>query len=336
MSVSRRASAHSAHFQNPAVTIPACLPHGKANGPWMIRDSVAKLRRKYEEVLHSREFDGYAAARRADAQWRNRIEMADLLTTWLMQSQIERRPGAIEAVMECHATIEAALAMVPDDVALEQDIPERTWKHLEALFQAFWVKGVALATMTKVLCMKRPDLIPMLDSHVMGFVFHRNWPYHEGSRISDLPAAGVMAMRQFRDLMLHGENLEALVAIRDELAPWLSGLDVSSRTVPALSLVRVLDNLLWYDSKGHVYFGIAALADGLEPAALIDRLKDADHAARWRAAKALGEFGPAARQAIAALAEVERDEREDSLVRWYAAEASKQIDPKSAVEEAPS
>jgi hypothetical protein len=294
--------------------IPPFLPHGDTNGPWMIRDCVAKLHRKYEEFPHSREFDGYAAARWMDMPWRNRIEMVDLLATWLMQSQIERRPGAIEGVMECRAGIEAALAGVPDDLALEQDIPERTWWCLEALFRAFWVKGVALATMTKVLCMKRPALIPMLDSHVMGFLFRCEWPLRDGSRISDLAAAGVVAMGQFRQLMLHGENLKALAAIRDELAPWLTGLEVSSGAAPAPSLVRVLDSLLWYDWKGHDYFGTKVLEKDLGPAALIDRLKDADHAVRWRAAKALGEIVPAAREAVAALAEVKRDESEDSLV----------------------
>jgi HEAT repeat protein len=94
----------------------------------------------------------------------------------------------------------------------------------------------------------------------------------------------------------------------------------------------VLDSLLWYDWKGHEYFGTTALEQDLEPAALSDRLKDADHAVRWRAAKALGEFGPAAREAVGALAELERDESEGSLVRWWAAEALKQIDPKSAAE----
>jgi hypothetical protein len=67
--------------------------------------------------------------------------MTDLLATWLMQSQIERRPGAIEGVMEYRPGIETALAVVPDDLALEQNIPVPIWALLEALFRAFWVKG---------------------------------------------------------------------------------------------------------------------------------------------------------------------------------------------------
>jgi HEAT repeat protein len=180
--------------------------------------------------------------------------------------------------------------------------------------------------------MKRPALIPMLDSHVMGFLFRRHRPLRDGRLISDLPAAGVMAMKQFRQLMLHGDNLKALTAIRDDLAPWLTRLDVSSGGTPSLSLVRVLDSLLWYDWKGHESFGTTALEQGLAPAALIDRLRDTDHAIRWRAAKALGGFGPAAQEVVTPLAELEQDENEGSLVRWWAAVALKQIDPKRATQ----
>src|SRR5207237_10911618 len=108
------------------------------------------------EFHQSPEFDGYISARASgDLSWGNRIEMCDLLTSWLMQSQIERRPGTIEAIMERRTDIEAALANVPEDISLEEEIPEQTWQRLEKLFETFRVKGAGLASMTKGLCMKR-------------------------------------------------------------------------------------------------------------------------------------------------------------------------------------
>ncbi len=324
MSPSHPALPASAAGADLPLTIPPTLAYGDTNGPWLIRHGAAKLRRKYGDVFHSREFDAYAIARATqDPSWRNRIEVADLLATWTMQSQIERRPGAIEAVLERRGLIEAALALVPVDLRLEQDIPDQTWSHLRALFEAFRVHGVAVASMTKVLCMKRPALIPMMDTHVMGFIFKGEWPTEDGRAVQDYAAAGVIGMKQFRELMLHRKNLEVLAAIRDDLAPWLAQLDVSSRAVPAPSLVRVLDSLLWYDWNGHSYFG--AIHEGLEMEALVGLLGDADHAIRWRAADALGKMGPAAQGAVQALAGIVQHEGEHSLVGWWAQWALNQI-----------
>jgi hypothetical protein len=309
------------HQLDLVITIPETLGHGATSGCWASRHGVAKLQRKYgDKFVHSREFDGYAAARASqDPSWCNRIEMADLLATWLMQSQIERRPGAIEAVMERRASIEDELAKVPEYLALEQEIPEQTWRQLGLLFKAFRVPGVALATMTKVLCMKRPALIPMMDGHVMGFLFQRKGPQ-----------SGVVGMKQFRALMLYGENLKVLAAIRDELTPWLARLEVSSRAAPKPSLARVLDSLLWYDWNGHTYFYFGGIVGELPVTALVTRLKDADHAVRWRAAQALAGFGQAAQEAVPDLVGAMSDESEDSLVRWWAGHALKTIDPDAA------
>lgn len=309
---------------DPVVAIPPSLPNGETGGPWLIWDGVAKLKRKYAEVLHSREFDGYCAVRAArDCGWPNRIEMADLLATWLMQSQIERRPGAIEAVIDRRAEIESRLADVPRDMALEEAIPEHTWEGLRSLFEAFRVKGVAVGTMTKVLCMKRPSLIPMMDTHVMGFLFQKERPYAAGRAIHKDADVAVAAMQQFRELILHVGNRETLTAIRHELTPWLNALEVSSGAAPALSLVRVLDCLLWYDWKGHMYFGVEEV--DLTVPALVDRLGDSDHAIRWRAARALAAMGPQAREAVPALHEVLNEESESSLVGWWAEHALRAI-----------
>jgi hypothetical protein len=318
---------------NPVITIPESLREGATNGPWTIRHNVAKLQRKYGgDFSLSREFDAYGAARAAqDPSWRNRIEMVDLLATWMMQSQIERRAGAIEAVMEKRADIEAELAKVPEELALEEEhISEQTWSQLEILFRTFRLWGVSLATMTKVLSLKRPALIPMLDSHVMGFLFQKERPLQDNRKIQDDARVGVVGMRQFRELMRHGKNLEALTSIGNEINSWLAGQLVSSHTAPVLSAVRLLDCLLWYDWNGHTYFG--TLEDGLAVSALIARLTDGDHSLQWRAAKALSETEPAPHAAIPTLVEVCNDERQDSLVRWWAGCAVKKINPAAATE----
>jgi hypothetical protein len=311
------------------ITIPPRLSFGETAGPWKIRHAVDKLKRKYGDFLESREFDGYSAERAIqDSSWRNRLEMADLLITCLMQSQIEKRPAVIDALMERRPGIEAAMLQVPDGLALELDIPELVWQKLETLFREFRVKGVSLATITKVLCLKRPALIPMLDNHVMRFLFKGGRPCDNEDLIQPDAAVGVMGMKQFRQLMLHGENLKALAWVRDALNPWLNSLKVSSRVAPAPSLVRVLDSLLWYDWDGHSHFG--KLESRLPVPALVALLREGDHAARWRAAKCLGEAGPAAQESVSSLIEVLKVEGEDSLIGWWCAEALKKIDPKAA------
>ncbi len=278
-----------ATYDHLVITIPDRLQQGETCCTWSIKHGIAKLQLKYSEFRDSLEFDGYVAARAAESPaWRNRIEMADLLMTRFMQSQIERRPGAIEAVMENRSKIETALAMIPADLDLEQAISDQTWHHLESLFVAFRVSGVALATMTKVLSMKRPALIPMIDDHVRRFLFRHGWPRDGRRLIRPDAAAGVRCMKQFRELMQYERNLQVLTAIRNEMSSWFVGRTASSGASPALSLVRVLDSLLWYDWQGCENFGKSVLERGLSIPELVLRLVHSNHVVRWRAARALG------------------------------------------------
>jgi len=125
------------------------------------------------------------------------------------------------------------------------------WDALEGLLATMECKGVGLAKMTKLLCQKRPALIPMLDSYVMGFLFKSEWP---AVRPNTYAKAGVEGMKQFRALLLHGNNLAATKAISEEMNAWLADR-VEDRTPPHLSPVRVLDSLLWFDWWGFTAFG---------------------------------------------------------------------------------
>ncbi len=128
--------------------------------------------------------------------------------------------------------------------------------------------------MTKVLSLKRPKLIPIIDRNVLGFLFRDEWPRTGRQCVSDVGAARVLAMKQFRGLMLFGENLARLRAIAAELNPWMAGLSVSTRRAPRLSNARVLDCLLWYDWDGHRHFGSDTIGDGLSITDLLARLDD--------------------------------------------------------------
>jgi hypothetical protein len=102
---------------------------------------------------------------RADARWRRE------------DAQVANRAGArmssheIDALMRRKSTIEAALRAIPGDAELADPDEHIPWEALHALYAAFGgIPGVGLAKATKALHKKRPQLIPMLDSFVAGYL----------------------------------------------------------------------------------------------------------------------------------------------------------------------
>ena len=76
----------------------------------------------------------------------------------------------VEAILERKHLIEAALSRIPPTASLadESEVP---WDALDELYAAVdGIPGVGLAKATKFLHKKRPHLVPMLDSFVVGYL----------------------------------------------------------------------------------------------------------------------------------------------------------------------
>ena len=191
------------------IEIPCRLEFGPTDGRWIITNCLEKLKEKYGENCgrsRSLEFDQYGWDRaRSSPRWTNRLEGADLAATTLMNSRISGKD--MDRLLSVAADVGMALQQIPANLDLfttENDIP---WSALETLFGTLEMHNIGTAKITKAVCMKRPRLIPMLDAYVMEFIFKGGWP--------DLPddtyaQAALAGMKQFRALMMHGNNLAAV------------------------------------------------------------------------------------------------------------------------------
>lgn len=178
-----------------------------------------------------------------------------------MNSQIET--DDVEGLLQRRTAIGDSLAGVPRDVDLAgANLDNGSLRgKLERLFIAFRVPGVGIAKATKVLCLKRPRLIPMLDSRVLEALYGTWWT---GSKDPIVFAGEILdGMTRFQQLMnwptSNGStNLQILMKLSEEIS---AGLESCLRRLvilaphPIITPVRVLDNLLWFDWWGYKYFG---------------------------------------------------------------------------------
>lgn len=111
------------------------------------------------------------------------------------------------------------LFQTPDAVWVRERVPKR----LAALFETVIGKGIGIARATKVLHIKRPALIPVCDSYVLGLM--------------GIPNAGAES----------GVALvEHLRSIRKELLPTLLECQAGlNRRGIDRTLVRIVDSLIW-------------------------------------------------------------------------------------------
>lgn len=107
-------------------------------------------------------------------------------------------------------------------------------QRLATMFAVTKRRGLGLAVITKVLHIKRPQLIPVMDSVVIEQI---------GARVSDDVATWVAAIGQVR--AVGRENLAELQGIRDHLR---------AKGIADRSLVRILDVLLWVSSPASGLF----------------------------------------------------------------------------------
>lgn len=160
----------------------------------------------------------------ADAEWRR----AD--------AQIANRIGArmssreIDALMSRKPEIETALRSIPGDLSLAEPDETIPWAALHELYQAVSdIPSVGLAKATKALHKKRPQLIPMLDSFVAGYL----------RSVDDLPPLGGLGDQALALTRSYKVDLDTNI---DELLTVQQGLTEHGF---ALSTVRILDLYTW-------------------------------------------------------------------------------------------
>jgi Family of unknown function (DUF6308) len=137
----------------------------------------------------------------------------------------------IEVILERRDQIERALRQVPGDASLADATSSIPWIPLTVLFDAFAdIRGVGFSKMTKALYMKRPALIPILDSVVQTYLETDD----PGTRSSgSFGQRATELVRSYkRDL---DRNRSALHEVQRELASRNS----------KLTEVRILDLVIW-------------------------------------------------------------------------------------------
>lgn len=118
------------------------------------------------------------------------------------------------------------------------DLSNADWESVRStvsqlLVNACKITGVGLAVATKVLHLKRPKLIPILDSYIIKLLFDRNMPQNKDR----LPLLGIEAMDIIRkDLIANREEFQ-------ELGRRLADLPIQLETV------RLYDILAWTHEK---------------------------------------------------------------------------------------
>lgn len=225
------------------------------------------------------DFDLYGA-QRADGAWENRVEGADWYATLLMRSYIKDNE-VVAAMSNRIGRIEAALPNIPMEIELAHaalDEPGLSY-GLAELFNAVrgpTRSGISLAKVTKLLCLKRPKLIPMLDRNVC-----QGLGSPEVNSVA--PTFGPAVINIIRDfqaiLVWSGEvdgephnnqdKVNALAAeITRKIAEEMNAREWNGRK-PVVTPVRVLESLIWFDWGGWKNWDTRwqEAPDGIMPAA---------------------------------------------------------------------
>jgi hypothetical protein len=137
----------------------------------------------------------------------------------------------IAAILERRGEIERALREIHPAASLADAASAIPWLPLTRLFDAFSdIRGVGFSKMTNALHLKRPALIPMLDSVVQEYLTTDD---PATSSPESFGARAIALVRSYkRDL---DRNRSALDELKRELA---------TRDYP-LTEVRILDLLIW-------------------------------------------------------------------------------------------
>ncbi|MEI6502395.1 MAG: DUF6308 family protein [Armatimonadota bacterium] len=132
------------------------------------------------------------------------------------------------------------------------EMSEDEWSKLRpkvcaAIDRMTSVTGIGLASATKMLALKRPELVSACDAQLVTYF---------GVSASPHVAAAMALMERFRVIAAHTDNLDALATIKGELAACtMFGQPV------CLSTTRILEALCWMEATEGGYSDLwAALA----------------------------------------------------------------------------
>jgi len=192
-----------------------------ARSDWFIADPWEKLIAKYERGT-TFAYDHYVF--NGKHPQRNRITDADIATAnALMNANAGATLDFLNRLRAAQDDLEPLLAQVPLDADLLGPHGVATAAKLLSTLIEKTVRGTQLAVASKLLSMKRPHLVPMLDTVVQACL---------GTSEIDL------ALQRFADLVSSGDNHRLLEA--------LSGRVAQRYGIP-VGRVRVLDQLIWFD-----------------------------------------------------------------------------------------
>lgn len=235
------------------IKVPEDIEGIRTECEWTIHQPWEKLAAKYlggrASSYPTLDFDLYAAHRAEVPGWKDSVDGADAYATLLMNSNMTRQD--VHALMVRAPKINRALKEVSDQPLAEADL-DALGPALVRLFDATCGEGFAIAKVTKLLCLKRPELIPMLDSYVCRALWE------------DMPAPGhgfgeevARIMIRFKALMKVDGNLSTLTGLTDRLNAEVKvhlTQDGAPVPHPTVTPVRVLESLVWFDWGGHENF----------------------------------------------------------------------------------
>ncbi len=182
-------------------------------------------------------FDAYIHQSQLDPTLRDRVthdNVTAVNTTMAARTSHSTWDGVIQGANWAWLTaLDPAwdLIEMSDDAWTASDVE----RLLEVAFTSVQRPGLQIAVVTKVLHIKRPRLIPVLDSLVLSQI---------GARYSEDVRTWVAAMKHVRSI---GQtNLDGLADIRTHL---------ERNGIGDRSLVRILNSLLWTATPGAALFG---------------------------------------------------------------------------------
>ncbi len=217
------------------------MPGAASDAPPLVIEGAQWLAetffRRDPSAVGASSFDAWIRGTQLDPERRDRIIDDDITavnrTMAARTSHTRWAPIIVDADQRWLTDLDAQWDLI--DMSDTDWAASEVTKRLRLAFAAVQRPGLGIAVVTKVLHIKRPRLIRVLDSLVLSQI---------GARTSDDVKTWVVAMEHVR--AIGRENLEALSAIRDHLA----GQGVGERP-----LVRILDSLLWTCTPGAALFG---------------------------------------------------------------------------------
>lgn len=225
------------------IAIPERFEWTGGHPPWRIRDALRKLQDLYGAkaagALGWRAYDAYGAARaRHDPTWPNRLVGGDVAIAFLVG--VTLGPSDVDALLaeEVRARSAEVLTGIQTDWALDDALASDAWERVERLYVAMDVPGIDLRTMTRIAAVKRPRLLPAIDTPAAE---------RRARKAGAVARAALAATRDVREILLH--NRLAVHEISARMNAWLPEVIAPDQRL-RLSPTRVISELLWFDLGG--------------------------------------------------------------------------------------